>query len=115
MKTFHNEAGDGQIAETVLMPGDPLRAAHIAEHYLEDAFCYNRVRGMYGYTGLYKGHRVSVQGSGMGIPSMGIYAYELFHHYGVQRIIRIGTAGAIHKNVKVGDLVFAMGSWLCGR
>lgn len=109
MKTFHNEAGDGQIAETVLMPGDPLRAAHIAEHYLEDAFCYNRVRGMYGYTGLYKGHRVSVQGSGMGIPSMGIYAYELFHHYGVQRIIRIGTAGAIHKNVKVGDLVFAMG------
>ncbi|MDO5411236.1 MAG: purine-nucleoside phosphorylase [Lachnospiraceae bacterium] len=109
MKTFHNEAEPGQIGKTVLMPGDPLRAKYIAEHYLENAFCYNRVRGMNGYTGYYKGQMVSVQGSGMGIPSMGIYAYELFHNYDVDNIIRIGTAGSIHKNVKVGDLVFAMG------
>lgn len=109
MKTFHNEAGPGQIGKTVLMPGDPLRAKYIAETYLEDAFCYNQVRGMYGYTGYYKGCKVSVQGSGMGIPSMGIYAYELFHNYDVENIIRIGTAGAIHKDVAVGDLVFAMG------
>lgn len=109
MKTFHNEAEDGQIAKTVLMPGDPLRASYIVKNYLEDAFCYNQVRGMYGYTGFYKGQRVSVQGSGMGIPSMGIYAYELFNNYDVQRIIRIGTAGAIHKKVDVGDLILAMG------
>ncbi len=109
MKTFHNEAGSGQIARTVLMPGDPLRAKYIAEHYLEDAICYNQVRGMYGYTGYYEGCRVSIQGSGMGIPSMGIYAYELYHHYDVDHIIRIGTAGAIHRDVQVGDLVFAMG------
>ncbi len=109
MKTFHNEAGPGQIGKTVLMPGDPLRAKYIAETYLEDAFCYNQVRGMYGYTGYYKGCKVSVQGSGMGIPSMGIYSYELFHNYDVENIIRIGTAGAIHKDVAVGDLVFAMG------
>lgn len=109
MKTFHNEAAPGQIGKTVLMPGDPLRAKYIAENYLEDVLCYNQVRGMYGYTGYYKGCKVSVQGSGMGIPSMGIYAYELFHNYDVDNIIRIGTAGAIHKSVKVGDLVFAMG------
>ncbi len=109
MKTFHNEAQAGQIAKTVLMPGDPLRAAYIAENYLEDASCYNQVRGMYGYTGFYKGQQVSVQGSGMGIPSMGIYAYELFRYYDVQRIIRIGTAGAVHQKVNVGDLIFAMG------
>ena len=78
MKTFHNEAEPGQIGKTVLMPGDPLRAKYIAETYLEDVICYNRVRGMNGYTGTYKGVRVSVQGSGMGIPSMGIYSYELF-------------------------------------
>lgn len=109
MKTFHNEANPGQIAKTVLMPGDPLRAKYIAETYLDNAFCYNQVRGMYGYTGYYKGHKISVQGSGMGIPSMGIYAHELFHNYDVENIIRIGTAGAIHKDVEVGDLVFAMG------
>lgn len=109
MKTFHNEAELGQIGKTVLMPGDPLRAKYIAETYLEDAFCYNRVRGMNGYTGFYQGQKVSVQGSGMGIPSMGIYAYELFHNYDVENIIRIGTAGAIHENVEVGDLIFAMG------
>ena len=109
MKTFHNEAEPGSIAKTVLMPGDPLRAKHIAETYLENAACYNKVRGMYGFTGTWKGHPVSVQGSGMGIPSMGIYAYELFNNYGVENIIRIGTAGAIHTEVAVGDLVFAMG------
>ncbi|MDE5716264.1 MAG: purine-nucleoside phosphorylase [Lachnospiraceae bacterium] len=109
MKTFHNEAELGQIGKTVLMPGDPLRAKYIAETYLEDAFCYNRVRGMSGYTGYYQGQKVSVQGSGMGIPSMGIYAYELFHNYDVDNIIRIGTAGAIHRDVEVGDLIFAMG------
>ncbi len=109
MKTFHNEASPGQIGKTVLLPGDPLRAKYIAETYLEDAFCYNQVRGMYGYTGYYKGCRVSVQGSGMGIPSMGIYAYELFNNYEVENLIRIGTGGAIHKNVEVGDVVFAMG------
>lgn len=109
MKTFHNEAELGQIGKTVLMPGDPLRAKYIAENYLDEVFCYNRVRGMNGYTGYYKGKRVSVQGSGMGIPSMGIYAYELFHHYDVDNIIRIGTAGALHKDVEVGDLIFAMG------
>lgn len=109
MTTFHNEAKQGQIGKTVLMPGDPLRAKYIAEHYLNDVFCYNRVRGMNGYTGYYKGQMVSVQGSGMGIPSMGIYSYELFHEYDVDNIIRIGTAGAIHKDVQVGDLIFAMG------
>ena len=89
MKTFHNEAKLGQIGKTVLMPGDPLRAKYIAENY--------------------KGCRVSVQGSGMGIPSMGIYAYELFNYYDVENIIRIGTAGAIHEDVEVGDLIVAMG------
>ena len=109
MKTFHNEAEPGAIAKTVLMPGDPLRAKYIAETYLENVVCYNQVRGMYGFTGNWKGCPVSIQGSGMGIPSMGIYAYELFHNYGVDNIIRIGTAGAIHTEVAVGDVVFAMG------
>lgn len=110
MKTFHNEAEPEQIAKTVLMPGDPLRARYIAETYLEDVICYNRVRGMNGYTGYYQGKRVSVQGSGMGIPSMGIYAYELYHNYDVDNIIRIGTGGALRKDVNVGDVVLAMGS-----
>ena len=109
MKTFHNEAEPGQIGNTVLMPGDPLRAKYIAQTYLTDAVCYNRVRGMNGYTGYYKGKKISVQGSGMGIPSMGIYAYELYQNYDVDTIIRIGTAGAIHRDVEVGDLIFAMG------
>ena len=109
MKTFHNEAEPGQIGKTVLMPGDPLRAKYIAETYLEDVICYNRVRGMNGYTGYYKGKMVSVQGSGMGIPSMGIYAYELYHNYDVDTIIRIGTAGAVHRKVNVGDIILAMG------
>lgn len=109
MKTFHNEAEPGQIGKVVLMPGDPLRAKYIAENYLTDVVCYNRVRGMNGYTGYYKGNKISVQGSGMGIPSMGIYAYELFHNYDVDAIIRIGMAGAIHRDVEVGDLILAMG------
>lgn len=109
MKTFHNEAGPGQIGKTVLMPGDPLRAKYIAETYLSDVVCYNRVRGMNGYTGYYKGKKISVQGSGMGIPSMGIYAYELYHEYDVDTIIRVGTAGAVHRDVQVGDLILAMG------
>lgn len=109
MNTFHNEAEAGQIGSTVLMPGDPLRAKYIAEHYLTDVFCYNRVRGMNGYTGYYNGKKVSVQGSGMGVPSMGIYSYELFNHYQADTIIRIGTAGAVHRDVEVGQVIFAMG------
>lgn len=109
MKTFHIEAGSGQIAKTVLMPGDPLRAKYIAEHYLTDVVCYSQVRGMNGYTGIYNGKQVSVQGSGMGIPSMGIYSYELYHQFGVETIIRVGTCGAIRKDVEVGSLIFAMG------
>ena len=91
--TPHNEAKKGDIAKVVLMPGDPLRAKFIAETFLEDAVCFNTVRGMLGYTGLYNGKRVSVMGSGMGMPSMGIYSYELYHCYDVEAIIRIGTAG----------------------
>lgn len=109
MKTFHNEAEEGQIGKAVLMPGDPLRARYIAETYLTDVVCYNKVRGMNGYTGYYEGKKISVQGSGMGIPSMGIYAYELYHTYGVNAIIRVGTAGAIREEVGVGDIILAMG------
>lgn len=107
--TFHNEAKIGEIGKTVLMPGDPLRAKYIAETYLTDVFCYNQVRGMSGFTGFYKGKKVSIQGSGMGIPSMGIYAYELYKEYDVDTIIRVGTAGAVHEKVTVGDIVLAMG------
>ena len=89
--SIHLEAKMGDIAETVLLPGDPLRAKWIAETFLEDVICYNTVRGMYGYTGNYKGKRVSVMGGGMGMPSIGIYSYELFNFYGVDNIIRIGT------------------------
>ena len=95
MVTPHNEAKKGDIAKVVLMPGDPLRAKFIAETFLENAVCFNTVRGMLGYTGLYNGKRVSVMGSGMGMPSMGIYSYELYHCYDVEAIIRIGTAGGI--------------------
>lgn len=107
--TFHNEAKSGAVASCVLMPGDPLRAKYIAETYLTDVLCYNKVRGMAGYTGHYKGKRISVQGSGMGNPSMGIYAYELFKEYGVEAIIRVGTGGAIRKGLRLGDVVFAAG------
>ena len=108
--TPHNNARLGDIAETVLLPGDPLRAKFIAETYLEDVVQYNTVRGMFGYTGYYKGRKISVQGSGMGIPSIGIYSYELIHFYGVKNLIRIGSAGAINPNLKLHDIVIGMGA-----
>lgn len=110
MSTPHNAAQKGDIAKTVLMPGDPLRAKYIAETYLTDVTCYNTVRNMFGYTGYYKGKRISVQGSGMGIPSIGIYSYELFHFYDVENIIRIGSAGAIAEDVHIRDIVIGMGA-----
>lgn len=105
MATPHNEAKIGDIATTVLMPGDPMRAKFIAEHYLKDATQFNDVRGMLGYTGFYNGKKVSVMGSGMGIPSMGIYSYELFKFYGVMEIIRIGSCGALLPDIKLFDVV----------
>ena len=108
--TPHNNAKIGEIAETVLLPGDPLRAKFIAETFLEDVKQYNTVRGMFGYTGYYKGRKISVQGSGMGIPSIGIYSYELIHFYGVKNLIRIGSAGAISPDLKLHDIVIAMGA-----
>lgn len=108
MSTPHNAANKGDIAKTVLMPGDPLRAKFIAENYLENPVCYNEVRGMYGFTGTYKGVPVSVQGSGMGIPSIGIYSWELFNEYDVDNIIRVGTAGAIADKVELRDVVIGM-------
>ena len=95
MATPHNQAEKGQIAKTVLMPGDPLRAKYIAENFLTEVEQFNEVRNMYGYTGKYQGREVSVMGSGMGMPSMGIYSYELYTKYDVERIIRIGSAGAL--------------------
>ena len=108
--TPHNHAKSGDIAKTVLMPGDPLRAKYIAETYLEDVVCFNTVRNMFGYTGTYKGKRVSVMGGGMGIPSIGIYSYELFSFYDVDAIIRIGSAGGIGDDVQVRDVVIGMGA-----
>ncbi len=103
----HIAAREGQIAETVLLPGDPLRAKYIAENFLEDAECYNEIRGMYGYTGRYKGQHISVQGTGMGIPSCMIYATELLKFYGVKTMIRVGTAGAITPDVRMREVVLA--------
>ncbi|MHB8131688.1 MAG: purine-nucleoside phosphorylase [Mobilitalea sp.] len=108
--TPHNEAKTGEIAKTVLMPGDPLRAKFIAETYLEDVVCFNNVRNMLGYTGTYKGKKVSVMGGGMGMPSIGIYSYELFHFYDVDNIIRIGSAGGIAEDIKLRDIVIGMGA-----
>ncbi len=105
--TPHNSATKGDIAEGVLLPGDPLRAKYIAENYLEDVVCYNSVRNMLGYTGTYKGKRVSIQGTGMGVPSVAIYSYELMHFYGCKRLIRIGTSGSYQEHTKIGDMVFA--------
>ena len=110
MSTPHNEAKAGEIAKTVLMPGDPLRAKFIAENYLEDVVCFNQVRNMLGYTGTYKGKKVSVMGGGMGMPSIGIYSYELFHFYDVDNIIRIGSAGGIAEDIKLRDIVIGMGA-----
>ncbi len=104
----HIEAKQGEIADTVLMPGDPLRAKWIAETFLKDTFCYNRVRGMLGYTGTYQGKRISVQGSGMGMPSAMIYFHELINEYSVKNIIRVGSAGSYQKDVKLNDVVLAM-------
>lgn len=103
----HIAAKPGQIAETVLLPGDPLRAKYIAETYLENVEQYNSVRNMFGYTGTYKGKRVSVQGTGMGLPSIMIYANELITEYNVQNLIRVGSAGAIQKDIHVRDIVIA--------
>lgn len=110
MSTPHNSAQKGDIAKTVLMPGDPLRAKYIAEHYLENVKCFNTVRNMFGYTGTYKGKEVSVMGGGMGMPSIGIYSYELYAFYDVESIIRIGSAGGISDDVKLRDLVIGMGA-----
>lgn len=106
--SVHIAARPGEIAETVLMPGDPLRARWIAETFLEEPVCYNQIRGMLGYTGRYRGERVSVQGSGMGIPSAMIYYHELIAEYGVKRIIRTGTAGALQPGLALRDLVLAL-------
>ena len=100
----------GDIAETVIMAGDPLRVKFMAERYLENPVCFNEVRGMLGYTGTYKGKRVSMMGHGMGMPSIGLYTYELFHFYGVKTIIRVGSAGACTKDLHVGDIVIAHGA-----
>ena len=108
--TPHNAAVEGQIAKTVLMPGDPLRAKLLADTYLENAEQFNTVRNMFGYTGTYKGQPVSVMGSGMGMPSLGIYSYELFNFYGVDNILRIGSAGGLAPEVKLRDIVIGMSS-----
>ncbi len=109
MPTPHiNVSENNIIAETVLLPGDPLRAKYIAENFLEDVNQFNTVRNMFGYTGTYKGKKISVMGTGMGMPSMGIYSYELIHFYGVKNLIRIGSCGSIQENVKVRDIVIGM-------
>ena len=108
--TPHIAAKEGDFARTVLMPGDPLRAKYIAENFLTDAVLVNNVRGVNGYTGFYNGKRVSVMASGMGMPSMGIYSYELFKFYDVENIIRIGTAGSLNADLKIRDLAIAMGA-----
>lgn len=109
--TPHISAQLGDFADTVLMPGDPLRAKFIAETYLTDAKLVNNVRGIQGYTGLYKGQRVSVMASGMGMPSIGIYSYELFNFYDVKNIIRVGTAGMLNQDLQVRDIVIGMSAY----
>ena len=111
MATPHIEAKENQIAKTVLMPGDPLRAKFIAETFLEDVTKFNNVRNMFGYTGTYNGKRISVMGSGMGMPSIGIYSYELFKFYDVENIIRIGSAGAYTKDLDLYDVVLVDRAW----
>ena len=108
--TPHNGARLGEIAKTVLMPGDPLRAKVIAETYLENPICFNTVRNMFGYTGTYHGKEISVMGSGMGMPSIGIYSYELFHFYDVDKIILIGSYGGIQDDLRVMDVVVGLGA-----
>ena len=106
--SIHIGAKEGDIVETVLLPGDPKRAKWIAENYLENAFCYTDIRGMLGFTGTYKGKRISVQGTGMGIPSISIYITELMKDYGVKNLIRVGSAGSYQEDIKVRDVVIAM-------
>lgn len=108
MASLHLEAQVGDIAETVLLPGDPLRAKHVAETLLENAVCYNKVRGMFGFTGYYQGKRVSIQGSGMGMGSAGIYINELISTYQVKNIIRVGTCGALQKDINLGAVIAVM-------
>ena len=108
--TPHIQAREGEIAESILLPGDPLRAKYIAETFLEGAVQFNAVRNMLGFTGFYKGKRVSVMGTGMGPASIGIYSYELIHFYGCRNLIRIGTAGSMREDVKIKELVFGMGA-----
>ncbi|MGF7429649.1 purine-nucleoside phosphorylase [Thermoanaerobacterium thermosaccharolyticum] len=108
--SIHIGAKEGEIANTVLLPGDPLRAKYIAENFLSDVKCYNEVRGMYGYTGNYKGKRVSVQGTGMGIPSISIYVNELIESYNVKNLIRIGTCGSMQPDINIRDVILAMSS-----
>lgn len=110
MATPHNQAEKGQIAKTVLMPGDPLRAKFLAQTYLDDVKQFNGVRNMLGYTGTYKGKEVSIMGSGMGMPSIGIYSHELYSQYGVEHIIRIGSCGSYQKDVHVRDVIIVQGS-----
>lgn len=110
MSTPHNTAKMGDIAETVLLPGDPLRAKFIAENFLTDVVQFNSVRNMFGFTGTYEGKKVSVMGTGMGCASIGIYSYELIHMYGVKNLIRIGSCGAMHPSAKMGDIVMAAGA-----
>lgn len=111
MSTAHNKASLGEIAKTVLMPGDPLRAKYIAEKFLENPVQFNTVRNMFGYTGTYKGKEISVMGSGMGMPSIGIYSYELYKFYDVDNIIRIGSSGAYTEELKLFDLVLVEKAW----
>lgn len=106
--SLHIGASKGDIAETVLIPGDPLRAKFVAENLLEKAICYNEVRGMLGFTGAYKGKRISIQGTGMGIPSTSIYVNELISEYGVKNIMRVGTCGSIKKEIKLGEVILAL-------
>lgn len=108
--SLHIAARDGEIADRILLPGDPLRAKYIAENFLEDTFCYTRIRNILGYTGTYKGVRLSVQGTGMGIPSISIYATELMRDYGVKKLIRVGTCGAMRRDIKLRDVIMAQGA-----
>ena len=111
MATAHNEANKGDIAKIVIMPGDPLRAKYIADTYLQNYKLVNKVRNMYAYTGTYKEKEVTIMASGMGVPSMGIYSYELFKFYDVDEIIRIGTCGTFNKNIKLRDVILSIGSY----
>lgn len=108
--SLHIEAGKDAIADIVLLPGDPLRAQYMAERFLDQPVCYNRIRNMFGYTGTYKGKRISIQGTGMGIPSISIYATELIRDYGVKKLIRVGTCGAMRKDIHLRDVLIAQGA-----